>query len=48
MSINNPGLTTNLNFTATTDRNGTQVKCRDVIDTNEVVYITSMNSDLFQ
>ena len=25
VSINNPGLTTNLSFTATTDKNGTQV-----------------------
>ena len=34
VSTNNPGLTTNLSFTATTDKNGTQVKCVDVIDTN--------------
>ena len=33
MSINNPGLTTNLSFTATTDKNGTQVKC---VDTNSM------------
>ena len=26
------GLTTNLSFTATTDKNGTQVRCSDVID----------------
>ena len=37
VSINNPGLTTNLRFTATTDKNGTQVRCVDVIN------ITSMN-----
>ena len=47
MSINNPGLTTNLSLTATNNKNGKQVRCRDVIDTNEVIYITSMNSDLF-
>ena len=29
MSINNPGLTTNLSFTVTTDKNGTQVRCVD-------------------
>ena len=29
VSINNPGLTTNLSFTATTDKNGTQVNCHD-------------------
>ena len=56
MNVNNPRLTTNLNFTVTTDKNGTQVRCadlidtnrcRDVIDTNKVIYISSMNSDLF-
>ena len=36
MSINNPGLTTNLSFTATTDKNGTQVGCSDEIDTNSM------------
>ena len=36
VSINNPGLTTNFNFTATTDKNGTQVKCVDVVDTNSM------------
>ena len=29
VSINNPGLTTNLSFNATTDKNGTQVRCSD-------------------
>ena len=29
VSVNNPGLTTNLSFTATTDKNGTQVRCSD-------------------
>ena len=32
----NPGLTTNLSFTATIDKNGTQVKCVDHIDTNSM------------
>ena len=36
MSINNSGLTANLSFTVTTDNNGTQVKCGDVIDTNSM------------
>ena len=31
---NTSGLTTNLSFTATTDKNGTQVRCADLIDTN--------------
>ena len=31
---NTSGLTTNLSFTATTDKNGTQVRCLDVTDTN--------------
>ena len=31
---NNTGLTTNLSFTATTDKNGTQVRCSDLIDRN--------------
>ena len=31
---NNSGLTTNLSFNATTDKNGTQVKCVDDIDRN--------------
>ena len=31
---NNTGLTTNLSFTATTDKNGTQVRCVDAIDRN--------------
>ena len=30
------GLTTNLSFTATTDKNGTQVRCVDLIDTNSM------------
>ena len=33
VSINNSVLTTNLSFTVTTDKNGTQVRCTDVIDT---------------
>ena len=33
---NNSGLTTNLSFTATTDKNGTQVGCVDFIDTNSM------------
>ena len=32
VSVNNPGLTTNLAFTATTDKNGTQVRCVDVVE----------------
>ena len=32
LSINNSGLTTILSFTATTDKNGTQVRCSDVLD----------------
>ena len=28
VSVNNPGLTTNLSFNATTDKNGTQVRCK--------------------
>ena len=30
--VNNPGLNTNLSFTATTDKNGTHVKCSDFMD----------------
>ena len=33
---NNSGLTTNLSFTATTDKNGTQVRCVDAIDRNSM------------
>ena len=33
---NTSGLTTNLRFTATTDKNGTQVRCLDVTDTNSM------------
>ena len=33
---NTSGLTTNLSFIATTDKNGTQVRCSDVIDTNSM------------
>ena len=33
VSTNNSGLTTNLSFTTTTDKNGTHVKCVDVIGT---------------
>ena len=33
---NTSGLTTNLSFTATTDKNGTQVRCADLIDTNSM------------
>ena len=36
VSVNNPGLTSNLSFTATTDKNGTQVRCADLIDTNSM------------
>ena len=36
VSINNARLTTYLSFTATTDKNGTQVRCVDVIDTKSV------------
>ena len=36
VSINNSGLTTNLSFTATTDKNGTQVRCSDVLDINSM------------
>ena len=36
VTITNPGLTTNLSFTATTDKNGTQVECRDAIDENSM------------
>ena len=36
VSVNNPGLTTNLSFIATTDKNGTQVRCVDTIDTNSM------------
>ena len=36
VSINNTGLTTNLSFTATTDKNGTQVKCVDTLDSNSM------------
>ena len=28
VSVNNPGITTNLSFIATTDKNGTQVRCK--------------------
>ena len=35
VSVNNSGLTTNLSFAATTDKNGTQVKCVDTIDTTQ-------------
>ena len=37
VSIKNPGLTSNLSFVATTDKNGTQVRCNDVIDTNSMI-----------
>ena len=33
---NNSGLTTNLSFTATTDKNGTQVRCVDATDRNSM------------
>ena len=33
---NTSGLKTNLSFTATTDKNGTQVRCADLIDTNSM------------
>ena len=36
VSINNPGLTTNLSFTATTDKNRTQVRCVDTLDLNSM------------
>ena len=36
VSINDSGLTSNLRFTATTDNNGTQVKCVDEIDANSM------------
>ena len=36
VSVNNPGITTNLSFIATTDKNGTQVRCADLIDTNSM------------
>ena len=36
---NNSGLTTNLSFTATTDKNGTQVRCVDAIDKNSMTCI---------
>ena len=36
VSINNSGLTTNLSFTATTDKNGTQVRCVDATDRNSM------------
>ena len=45
---NTSGLTTNLSFTATTDKNGTQVRCVDLIDTKlkylyyyDIRYVTS-------
>ena len=38
VSINNPGLTTNLSFTATTDKNGTQVRCAERGNTNSITY----------
>ena len=34
VSVNNPGLTTNLSFIATTDKNGTQVRCVNTLTTN--------------
>ena len=34
VSNNDPGLTTNLSFTATTDKNRTQVRCVDIINRN--------------
>ena len=37
VSVNKPGLTTNLSFIATTDKNGTQVRCVDVVDTNSMI-----------
>ena len=37
VSVNYPGLTTNLSFTATTDKNGTQVRCVDATDRNSMV-----------
>ena len=37
-SVNNPGLTTNLSFTATTDKSGTQIRCNDTTAIN----VTSM------
>ena len=36
VSINNSGLTTNLRFTATTDKNGTQIMCTDDLNTNSM------------
>ena len=38
VSISNSGLTTNLSFTATTDKNGTQVRCIDDTDRNLYYY----------
>ena len=36
VSVNYPGLTTNLSFTATTDKNGTQVRCSDEHNINSM------------
>ena len=40
VSINNPGITANLSFTVTTDKNGTQVRCAS---SNGGMDINSMN-----
>ena len=37
VTITNPGVTTNLSFTATTNKNGTQVRCTDDLNTNSII-----------
>ena len=44
VSVNNAGLTTNLSFIATTDKNGTQVKCVDSLTTNSMTCIIMISS----
>ena len=43
VSVNNPGLTTNLSFIAITDKNGTLVRCADVNSMNCTIMISGMS-----
>ena len=43
VSINNSGLTANLSFIATTDKNGTQVRCANVNSMTCTIMISGMS-----
>ena len=42
VTITNPGLTTSLSFTATINKNGTQVMCTDDLNTNSMTIMISI------